>query len=187
MITKNCTICGNLKSMKPYLAENFKFCSPRCRGVSMKGFIPWNKGLKYSDELKSKLNITGLELGRTEEVNEKKKGRSVSPHTEFKKGHKLSPSGERHWLWKGGITPINKILRRSNDYRLWRESVYKRDNWTCQECGQRGKELHPHHIKPWSQFPELRLAINNGLTLCAPCHRKTDTWGGKLSLAAGRN
>jgi len=57
------------------------------------------------------------------------------------------------------------------DFRLWRESVFARDNFTCQKCSDRGGNLHPHHIKNFAQFQELRFAIDNGITFCKECHR----------------
>jgi hypothetical protein len=65
----------------------------------------------------------------------------------------------------------SKVWRSRIEYRLWREAVFARDNWTCQNCGQRGKELHPHHTQNFSQFQELRFAIDNGITLCKNCHK----------------
>ena len=79
--------------------------------------------------------------------------------------------------WQGGKTAANKIIHHSVEWKLWREAVFKRDNWTCVFCGMRGKELHPDHIKPFASYPALRFCVENGRTLCAPCHRKTDTYG----------
>ncbi len=86
--------------------------------------------------------------------------------------------------WKGGLTPINLKIRNSKEYAIWREAVFKRDDYTCQECGARSGEgkavvLNADHIKPFAWFPELRLAIDNGLTLCVSCHRKTPTFAGR--------
>jgi hypothetical protein len=90
-----------------------------------------------------------------------------------------SERGEKSHFWKGGVTDINDIIRNSVEYRLWHEAVFKRDNWTCRFCNQRGGELHADHIKPFAYFPELRFAIDNGRTLCKECHRKTPTYGWK--------
>jgi hypothetical protein len=97
---------------------------------------------------------------------------------------KKSPhmTGVRSHFWKGGVSPENKRLRRSGEYRLWREAVFKRDNYTCIWCGDKtGGNLEADHIKPFASYPELRFAIDNGRTLCKPCHRKTSTYGNGLA------
>lgn len=87
--------------------------------------------------------------------------------------------GENHYLWKGGKSSPNEVSRKSFEYRLWRSSVFERDNFTCVWCGQKGGNLNADHIKPFALFPELRFAIDNGRTLCVPCHKTTDTFGNK--------
>ena len=83
-----------------------------------------------------------------------------------------------HW-WKGGITEENESARKSKDYKKWRESVFMRDEYTCQICYKKGVKLHADHIKPFAYFVEQRFDINNGRTLCVDCHYKTDTYGSK--------
>jgi len=100
----------------------------------------------------------------------------------IKKGHGFSKEartkisnahrGQKSYNWKGGITKENKKIRQNIEFRLWRESVFARDNWTCQKCKTKGGILHPHHIKNFSQYIELRFAIDNGITLCKNCHIK---------------
>lgn len=70
------------------------------------------------------------------------------------------------------ITPQNKRIRFSLEYALWREAVFKRDDWTCQHCGKRGGDIQADHIKPFSTHPELRFELSNGQTLCLKCHKK---------------
>ena len=89
-------------------------------------------------------------------------------------------TGKNNPRWKGGITPINEKIRHSLEYKLWREAVFIRDDYTCQICGIRGVKLNADHIKPFAFFPELRLSIDNGRTLCYNCHRNTSTYGNRV-------
>lgn len=164
-------------------------------------------GRKMSDEQKNKIGLANTGKKRSEEakikMSDAKKnnptrywlGKKRGPRTEDEKkriGDKLkgrkrpievcvkqsiSQKGEKSHFWNGGVSVINHIIRQSLEYRLWRESVFKRDNWTCQECGVIGSRLNAHHIKEFSKYPELRFDINNGITLCKVCHIKTDNWG----------
>lgn len=92
---------------------------------------------------------------------------------------KNAKRGALSHLWKGGITPLNKQLRQTPEYKDWRTSVFKRDDYTCQDCKGRGLTLQADHIKPFAYYPELRLVTENGRTLCIGCHRKTDTYAGR--------
>jgi hypothetical protein len=109
------------------------------------------------------------------------KGKHWKLSAENRRNQSLAQRGENSPHWQGGKTEKGKTLRKSVEWKLWREAVFTRDDYTCQMCGVRGGvELHPDHIKPFSQFPELRFDIANGRTLCAPCHRTTPTFGWRL-------
>ena len=82
------------------------------------------------------------------------------------------------------LTALSKRIRNSLEYRLWRQAVFQRDNYTCVFCGKHGGDLNADHIKPFALFPELRFAIDNGRTLCVPCHKLTDTFGKHICNAA---
>ena len=68
-----------------------------------------------------------------------------------------------------------RSLRYSFKMKEWRNSVFARDNYTCLKCENRSSKGNPvilnaHHIKKFADFPDLRFDINNGATLCVPCH-----------------
>lgn len=72
---------------------------------------------------------------------------------------------------------MGKKRRRSYKYRIWRNEVFKRDDYTCQgykfgyNCRCKVKDnLTAHHVKPWSKYPKDRFKVNNGITLCNECH-----------------
>lgn len=86
-------------------------------------------------------------------------------------------TGELSSTWKGGISTENRRIRSSAKWARWRDLVFKRDNYTCMNCGDRSAknnpvELHPHHKKSFKDFPELRFDPDNGITLCVKCHHK---------------
>lgn len=93
--------------------------------------------------------------------------------------------GDKCRFWEGGLTGKNLIIRKSVQYKLWREAVFKRDNFLCVIGGKtHGNRLQADHIKPFSLFPDLRFDLSNGRTLCIECHKKTDTYAGKATKYA---
>jgi hypothetical protein len=153
-------------------------------------------GYKHTEEAKKKISEAGKgrivpkylpeRLKKMSEYNKlhgvvppNRKGATMPMEARIRISEALK--GNKGSGWKGGITPLNKLIRGSLEYRLWRESVFKRDDYTCIWCGIRsgnGKAiiLHADHIKPFAHYPELRFAIDNGRTLCIDCHKKTETY-----------
>ena len=130
-----------------------------------------------------------------EKISKSEKGKFVPLEIRWKYAlnaeKKVASLEERRWKserwkgqsnpnWKGGLTPVNRLIRGSLQYRLWREAVFRRDNYTCQLCGRKGVYLEADHIQPFALYPELRFDVNNGRTLCTKCHRKHG-WRGELS------
>lgn len=85
---------------------------------------------------------------------------------DFNKAH----IGKNHWNWKNGITPLNKSIRNSQEIKQWRKNVFERDKYICRVCGAKNTNIHAHHILPFSTYKDLRLDIDNGITLCVNCH-----------------
>jgi hypothetical protein len=82
------------------------------------------------------------------------------------------PMGEEHWNWKGGITGERNSIMSQKEYKDWRNSVYERDGYTCKRCGKIGYILNAHHIYDFSNNPNIRLDLGNGITFCDSCHRE---------------
>jgi len=108
-----------------------------------KGSTPWNRGLVWDDKTKEKM-----------------------------KGKRPNASGLKNHNWKGGVSSENEKVRGSLEYKLWQDSVKNRDGNLCQKCGEkRVSKIMAHHILNFSSHKELRLAIDNGITLCRGCHK----------------
>lgn len=142
--------------MSPKNREALKQYWDSMKGTTRPGFTM--RGRKHSEETRLKISRanTGRNIGRF--------------------------AGNRSHLWRGGLTEKSKQIRNSTEYKNWRRAVFERDGYTCVLCLARNGngiavELNADHIKPFYLFPELRLDVSNGRTLCRPCHLKTDTFG----------
>jgi len=159
------------------------------------GVYAHKKGYKISEEHKKKISNShkGVKLSK-EHIESMRQAKLKNPVRYWLGKKRPSPSkatrkkmsdsqirignkppvryGKDNNHYIDGRTPENKKARRSIEFRLWRESVFARDGWTCQKCGEIGVELHPHHIKNFAEYIELRFAIDNGITLCKKCHMK---------------
>jgi len=94
---------------------------------------------------------------RWDESNEREK------YSEMRKG-------ENNPNWRGGCTPEKQDLCNSSKYSQWRRKVLERDGHRCRKCGRQNAILHCHHILRYSDYPELALNMNNGISLCRDCH-----------------
>jgi hypothetical protein len=92
---------------------------------------------------------------------EAQRGRTYSPET-----HERMREGKRRQHEKAGTDcSYGGTLK----WFTWRDSVYERDNHTCQMCGSTSK-LIAHHIVAWGDDESLRFEVSNGTTLCRKCH-----------------
>lgn len=169
--------------------ETAKYCSHKCYWIDMKGKPGNNKGT--GEQVKKRIcKICNKEFERDirEGINNYKKRKYCSHKcsskskigikrpemAEILKKNRKHHRGEKHWNWKGGITPYYHKLRQSKKYIEWRNEVYERDNWTCRECNEKlkSKTIVAHHIKSFKKYHKLRFKISNGKTLCRKCHKK---------------
>jgi hypothetical protein len=158
-----------------------------------KGHIPFKTALgkkrPHKEETKIKMSKITKKVMESfdvrKRISDKLKGRKLSDLTrnkisDFRKGLP-SPAKGKHWSLESKLRvrkirnnknpSENKLIRKSIEFRLWREAVYARDGWTCQKTGVKGGKLHPHHILNFSEYPDLRFAIDNGITLSEESHR----------------
>lgn len=62
--------------------------------------------------------------------------------------------------------------------KKWKDKrlkVLRRDKYICIECKRYGKITEAttvHHIYPYELFPELKLNLNNLISLCEKCHNE---------------
>lgn len=166
-----CTQCSN--EYRPR-AKTSKFCSAKCYGI-------WQSENCYGDKSrKPRIKLAERMCPQCSErvpLSSNYISRRFCSRKCYDEAQKLMRKGEKSHLWKGGLTKAGILLRNSADYREWRKAVFARDNYTCVFCkDKRGGNLQADHIKQFAFYPELRLDINNGRTLCVDCHKKTETY-----------
>ena len=93
--------------------------------------------------------------------------------------HKLGVS-KRYYEGDGKSNKYNSHgVEYGKNWKEIRKEIYKRDNWTCQECGCK---CHGHGTKDKIQCHHIDYDVRNNepenlITLCASCHAKTNFRG----------
>ena len=167
-------------------------------GRFVKGQTPWNKGeqiVKVCPKCGTQFSVQPslcrvtccsrrcARLGGTSGM----KGKKTSAEAREKQRlAKLGIRGEVHWNWRGGKRSERSRAMARDEYRQWRDAVFRRDAFTCQECGKRGVLLHADHILPWATHIDRRFDVSNGRSLCAPCHYETPSFPKRLIPIADR-
>lgn len=157
-----CLVCGTVKYRYPsQIKKGYLYCSKKCwysvLSTQRKGDKKW----------KDHLNAHRHKIDHWNPEKREKASRSM--RLAYTEGRAKKRFGAKNNLWKGGIATLQNVLRKTSEYREWRIAVFERDNYTCQDCGDRGGQLHAHHIKEFAKYPELRYEVSNGRTLCVDC------------------
>ena len=164
-----------------------------------KGQVPWNKGVKgYMSGHKNNFWKGGqiikqcvvcgkefkVDLYRKDTAKccgkkcsaISKKGKHFSLKTEFKRKEDSDKS-------------INSRIRNTQQYVNWRKSIFSRDNYTCQYCGNRTMKgykiiLNAHHLIGFIKLLNIYnintidnalnceglWSMDCGITVCKKCH-----------------
>lgn len=133
------------------------------------------------------------------------KGRGVSLETRNKMSESHKKNIHNHHWWKGGATPLIRVIRRCYLYVKWRKDIFTKDGFKCIMCGiksgheikmKNGKKVYLEADHYPVSFAEIfhknniqnikdAIACNafwnidNGRTLCTICHLQTPNHGTK--------
>jgi len=131
-------------------------------------------GITPSDETKTKIRETNI--------------KTWAEHPQLRKTISTANLGKNNGSYIDGRWnnyPLYISIRGCTKMRGWRRDVYRRDDYTCQLSGVKGKALEPHHIKSLSDICrennittieeamacEKLWDISNGITLEKTLHR----------------
>lgn len=73
-------------------------------------------------------------------------------------------------------------LRKKQIRQQFRDAVFARDNYTCRGCGfassreNAERELDAHHITDRHEMPNGGYVAENGISLCAECHKNAEAF-----------
>lgn len=82
------------------------------------------------------------------------------------------------------LLSYNACMVKLRTLKEWSAAVKARDG-KCMVCGAE-TALVAHHIKPKSQYPELKFDVDNGQTLCVDCHKQHHKENPVKELSVGK-
>lgn len=141
-----CAVCKNCK--KPLKQLHRTFCSRACNGHWCVAHNP----------------LQAVYMRRAQKASQLPANLQRRIKSQTGKPRARGPANKNY---KGG----DGLRRKTGliEQHVWRRAVLRRDKWTCQICGDR-RDLQAHHIKSWVGYPDLRLIVSNGMSLCRMCH-----------------
>lgn len=181
-LTKTCIVCGKPFHIgKKTKVDTAIYCSRKCKGTYRTQNYVGENGANFKNgnrvrmfkmtcsECGKEFNKEGCQAGKWEKQFCSRKCQKL-----YYRKHNETWKGENSPRWKGGCFVAERTrFMQSPPYREWRRDVFKRDQFTCQICKlPKSGRLNAHHIKSYVDYPELRVDISNGITLCNECHKK---------------
>ena len=198
----NCRVCDKEVIRQPgELKKNRTgrfYCSRACRDVDYKGKGNPNSNNHWTDEekkaqsvkLKSQFDngrkIWNKGLDKFDDPRLAKCGQVGNTNGRFTKGQKRPDDVWRNVFNSAGVRyglqKIHKYKYHAKFWRLLREEVLKRDDYTCQHCGSKD-DLMAHHKTPARMGGKDE--IDNLITLCRSCHCKEEVKSRERSFMDG--
>lgn len=181
---KHCE-CGKLITNK---SKRCAKCWGKIHSQKMKGKKHWN--FKGNKAVKKQIHYC-IESECNNEIDYKNwkcglgRCKSCAVKGERNCNFEVHRFGKDASRYRHGRTTLCHNLYVSKKHKVWRDSIFKRDKYTCQECGQIGGQLEAHHkITMASILKEYNINsmikayycdslwdIENGQTLCKDCHK----------------
>lgn len=182
---RQCNICGKDFKATIYAVKHGggKFCSNKCRAKWQKENTAGDKSPRWIAKMEIACGLCGNKIQVHKSSLKRGEGKFCSiACARIATGKKRM--GPNNFRWKGGITSVNQQIRDSITYNNWRSRIFKRDSFTCQECGDTTSgNLNAHHLLPFSKFPQFRFDPWNGITLCKCCHASVHAQKIKVGVA----
>lgn len=180
-ITMACVNCGKIIVVKPYKIRTQKAvsCSYECAYAIRRGRpIPARRR-----RVELTCEVCGKHFIETEAHSNQRRFCSIACKAEYQKtalqgennpyyGRTHSDEaralisqnhfrayGEDNPNWRGGVTDLRLLIRKSKKYKEWREAVYKRDGYRSRISGCTGR-LTVHHVRPFSDILDEFLGLH---------------------------
>jgi len=130
-------------------------------------------GHHHSSATKEKMRAAHLGIHPSVETLKKMRQANLGKHLSLETLKKMQ--GENHHNWQGGISNLPYPMSWTEQLK---ESIRKRDKYSCQLCGKKQedlleklqKKLSVHHI----DYDKKNLDPENLISLCRSCHMKTN-------------
>ncbi|MGL5876190.1 MAG: FAD-dependent thymidylate synthase, partial [Xenococcaceae cyanobacterium] len=120
-----------------------------------------------------KLTLNKRASGTKNPWNKDKKGYklNLSAQSQLKRienAKKYTKRGTESNFWKGGTSTERELIGAWT--RQIAPQVHQKFNYICQKCGQRGEQLHAHHLVPVFADESLAYKFDNLVSVCKTCH-----------------